>query len=87
MLYATGCRVSEISHLKLEDVHLGERFCRCLGKGNKQRLVHLGSAAIDALRKYLDALRPRLAGSLAGAEDWLFVSRSGKRLRRQFGSW
>ena len=83
MLYATGCRVSEISNLKLGDVHLAERFCRCLGKGNKQRLVHLGNAAIDALREYLDALRPRLAGSQKQAEEWLFVSRSGKRLRRE----
>ncbi len=83
MLYATGCRVSEISNLSLGEVHLAERFCRCRGKGNKQRLVHLGCAAIDALRKYLDGLRPRLAGSPARAEDWLFVSRSGKRLRRE----
>lgn len=82
MLYATGCRVSEISNLKLADVHLNERFCRCLGKGNKQRLVHLGGAAIEAVRNYLDKLRPQLAASKK-EEDWLFVSRSGKRLRRE----
>jgi integrase/recombinase XerD len=83
MLYATGCRVSEISNLKLSDVFLAERFCRCLGKGNKQRLVHLGSAAIAAVGEYLKTLRPRLAGADKRAGEWLFVSRTGKRLRRE----
>lgn len=83
MLYATGCRVSEISNLKLSDVHLTERICRCVGKGNKQRLVHLGSVAIAAVREYLEKLRPRLVNGAGGDGDWLFVSRSGRRLRRE----
>lgn len=97
VLYATGCRVSEISNLKLRDLHLNERFCRCVGKGNKQRLVHLGAAAIRAVREYQDRLRPRLVGGKGKSEDeeegegeregrgaeWLFVSRSGRRLRRE----
>jgi integrase/recombinase XerD len=83
MLYATGCRVSEISNLKLSDVHLNERICRCVGKGNKQRMVHLGNAAIAAVREYLDKLRPRLTDSARRGADCLFVSRSGRRLRRE----
>jgi integrase/recombinase XerD len=83
VLYATGCRVSEISHLRLKDLHLDERFCRCVGKGNKQRLVHLNSSAIGAIREYLEKLRPRLSGAGRGSGDWLFVSRSGRRLRRE----
>jgi len=42
LLYATGCRVTEVSHLTMPDVHLDERYCKCQGKGNKQRLVPLG---------------------------------------------
>jgi integrase/recombinase XerD len=82
-LYATGCRVSEISNLKMKDLHLAEKFCRCVGKGNKQRIVHLGSAAIHALEDYLQRLRPSLVRSRPGDDDWVFVSRSGKRLRRE----
>jgi hypothetical protein len=45
MLYATGCRASEISQLGLLDIYLDDRFCRCLGKGNKERLIPLGKPA------------------------------------------
>jgi integrase/recombinase XerD len=38
LLYATGCRVSELSFMKLADVHLDELFCKCLGKGDKERI-------------------------------------------------
>ncbi len=62
LLYATGCRASEISHLKLRDVHLDELYCKCHGKGDKQRLVPLGQQAVAAIRQYLDRERPRLAG-------------------------
>jgi integrase/recombinase XerD len=83
MLYATGCRVSEISNLRLSDVHLAERYCRCVGKGNKQRIVHLGKAAVAAVGDYLDQLRPQLSAGVGRASEWLFVSRSGRRLRRE----
>ena len=44
LLYATGCRASEVSSLKIEDLHLEEQFCTCRGKGNKERVVPLGKA-------------------------------------------
>ena len=59
-LYATGCRVSEVASLKMEDLYLDSAFCKCFGKGSKQRIVPLGRLAIQALRAYLEALRPRL---------------------------
>src|SRR5216684_2373793 len=59
-LYATGSRASEVVHLKLEDLHLDSGFCKCLGKGNKQRLVPLGRPAIKALREYLTDFRSKL---------------------------
>ncbi len=82
LLYATGCRASELSHLRICDVHLDERFCICRGKGDKERMVPLGESAIAAVRRYLHDLRPQLAGP-ASPKEWLIVSRSGRRLRRE----
>ena len=53
LLYATGCRASEISNLKLHDLHLDEGYCVCRGKGDKQRMVPLGAKAAAAVRAYL----------------------------------
>ena len=80
MLYATGCRVSEISNLKMQDVHLAERFCKCQGKGDKQRMVHLGESAIRAVSRYF-MLREKL--DQGREQPWLFLSRSGRRIRRE----
>jgi len=52
-LYATGCRASEVVGLKLADIYLDSGFCRCFGKGSKQRVVPLGRPAIAAIRTYL----------------------------------
>src|SRR5207249_9923824 len=49
-LYATGSRASEVVGLKLEDLYLDSGFCKCLGKGSKQRVVPLGRPALKALR-------------------------------------
>jgi integrase/recombinase XerD len=81
-LYATGSRASEVVGLKLADLYLESRFCKCLGKGNKQRIVPLGEPAIEALRAYLEGLRPRLVGSSADC-PWVFVSRGGRALTRE----
>jgi integrase/recombinase XerD len=83
MLYATGCRASEISNLQLRDVHLKERFCKCHGKGSKQRMVQLGDAAIEAVTQYLERLRPQLESKRPSEVDWLFLSRGGRRMRRE----
>jgi len=80
-LYATGCRVSEISNLKLQDVRLDEGYCKCHGKGNKQRMVHLGESAIDSIRLYLSAQREQLDNGQD--QPWVYLSRSGRQLRRE----
>ena len=54
LLYATGCRVSELSRLRPRDVHLKDRHCLCHGKGDKQRLVPLGGPAVAAVSNYLE---------------------------------
>jgi integrase/recombinase XerD len=79
-LYATGCRASEAAGIRLSDVHLEEGFCRCLGKGNKERMVSLNPVARAAIEAYLSYERPRLAGRLDS--DRLFVSRRGTPLSR-----
>jgi integrase/recombinase XerD len=81
-LYATGSRASEVVHLTMADLHLDSGFCKCLGKGNKQRVVPLGRPAIEALRKYLADLRPRLVKAAPEATP-VFVSRGGRALTRE----
>jgi len=81
-LYATGSRASEVVHLKLEDLHLDSGFCKCLGKGNKQRLVPLGRPAIKALREYLTDFRSKLTRGVSDC-PWVFVSRGGRALTRE----
>lgn len=83
MMYATGCRASEISGIRIEDVQLNEGYCKCRGKGNKQRLVPLGENAAEAISLYLEKLRPELVKNLRSPESYLFVSRSGRYLRRE----
>jgi integrase/recombinase XerD len=83
LLYATGCRASEVSHLKMIDVHLDEGYARCHGKGNKERLVPLGRRAIEAVRQYLAHERSELVGEASPAPAFLLVSRRGRRLRRE----
>ena len=81
-LYATGSRVSEVVNLQLADVHLDSSFCKCTGKGSKQRIVPLGVPAISALKIYLQDLRPLLTQADKD-NPWLFVSKGGKRLTRE----
>ncbi len=83
LLYATGCRASELSNLRLCDVHLADSYCMCHGKGNKQRLTPLGRVAKEAVQDYLDNERPKLAAAAHGPTEWLLLSRSGRRLRRE----
>lgn len=81
VLYATGLRVSELVNLKVPDVQLEEGFLRCLGKGNKERVVPLGKKALAALETYLRQARPRLAKRRASAH--LFLSQRGQAMTRQ----
>jgi integrase/recombinase XerD len=81
-LYATGSRASEVVNLKSADVYLDSGFCKCFGKGSKQRIVPLGKFATTALRAYLDEQRPKLVRS-APESPYVFVSRGGKPLARE----
>jgi integrase/recombinase XerD len=84
LLYASGLRVSELCAVELSDVELNLGVIRVMGKGNKQRLVPVGAAAIQAIEAYLTSSRAEL---LAGrASRYLFVTARGGRMTRQ-GFW
>ncbi|HEX4590727.1 MAG TPA: site-specific tyrosine recombinase [Gemmataceae bacterium] len=80
-LYATGSRASEVVDLRLDDLHLSGGFCKCVGKGSKQRIVPLNPPAMSALTAYLRDSRPQL--TKATEVPFVFVSRGGKRLTRE----
>jgi integrase/recombinase XerD len=81
-LYATGSRASEVVGLKLADLYLDSAFCKCMGKGSKQRVVPLGKPAITAIQVYLCNLRPQLVAANVDA-PWVFVSRGARALTRE----
>jgi integrase/recombinase XerD len=83
LLYATGCRVSELSSLRTRDVDLRERHCQCHGKGDKQRLVPLGRQAVATVNDYLEHERPLLAARRTPLPEYLLLSTRGQRLRRE----
>lgn len=83
LLYATGCRASEISQLRLNDLRSKERFIRCRGKGDKERLVPIGRRAIEAVEEYLKTERQQIVDRLGTEPPWLLVSARGGRLRRE----
>jgi integrase/recombinase XerD len=80
-LYATGMRVSEAVNLKLDNVNLDIGFLRCIGKGNKERVIPMGAKAIASLNRYLEISRPKLLNKKES--DILFLNRFGKKLSRQ----
>lgn len=82
-LYATGCRVSELSNLRSRDVNLAEKYLICQGKGDKQRMVPLGRRACDAISVYLERERPKLSARRDPPSPYLFLSTRGQRLRRE----
>ncbi|MET3727931.1 integrase/recombinase XerD [Fictibacillus halophilus] len=84
LLYATGIRVSELVQLNIGDVHLEMGFIRCIGKGNKERIIPLGKMAQTAIERYLQNGRSIMLKSKK--TDALFLNHHGNRLSRQ-GFW
>ena len=83
LLYATGLRVGELVSLNMQDVDLSESYIRCMGKGSKERIVHLYPKALEELRRYLKHARVALIGHRR-TEPSLFVNHRGERLTRQW---
>jgi integrase/recombinase XerD len=64
-------------------MHMKEGYCRCHGKGDKQRLVPLGRKASEVVNDYLEHERPGLAEFPSQDPPWLLLSARGRRLRRE----
>ena len=82
LLYATGCRASEVATMRLTDVHFAEKFCTCRGKGNKERVVPLGRRAVGAVAAWFEQVRGRFAARAGGQPLWAVLSARGNRLSR-----
>jgi integrase/recombinase XerD len=80
-MYACGLRASEAIGLELSDLDLEAGILRARGKGSKERLVPIGSKAVQSLRAYLEQARPRLVGQRD--ERHVFVNHRGAGLSRQ----
>jgi integrase/recombinase XerD len=75
VMYSAGLRVSELCGLRLSDIHFDSGYVRCLGKGNKERLVPIGRQALEIVQRYLRDSRPKLARE--DSPELLFLNRHG----------
>jgi integrase/recombinase XerD len=83
VLYATGCRVSEVLGLRTTSIIEEHRLVRAFGKGNKERLVPIADSALAWVERYRTAVRPKLrTRALRDPGDVLFLSRTGRPLDR-----
>lgn len=80
LLYASGIRVSELLGLRLESVNFQQGWLRVYGKGAKERLVPVNSAALGRLKEYLSSRQQKFGGQ--DVADELFVNRGGAKLSR-----
>jgi integrase/recombinase XerD len=80
MLYATGVRVSELVSMRVPDLDLGEGLVAVTGKGEKERIVPVGRAALETVTRYLNHVRPEL--DRGAAEGILFLNQRGGPLSR-----
>ena len=80
-MYSCGLRVSEVVNLRLSQLYFDVGFIRVIGKGNKERLVPIGSSAIKYVNIYRQNIRVHLPVQ-NGEEDILFLNRRGHRLSR-----
>ncbi len=81
VLYGSGLRVSELTDLKISNYFPEVEFMKITGKGNKERLVPLGSAAIKHVGIYLSTIRNHIEVE-KGNEDFIFLNRRGSKLSR-----
>ena len=82
VLYGCGLRVSELINLSISEIYWDEGFIRIIGKGNKQRLVPLGSVATKHLKIYLNSIRNQHKKIESGCEDIVFLNKLGNKISR-----
>jgi integrase/recombinase XerD len=84
LLYATGLRASELIGLRMTNINLEAGYIRTIGKGSKERIIPMGTKAIDSLKQYIAEGRASLLKK--GTSSYLFLNSRGGRLTRQ-GLW
>lgn len=82
IMYACGLRVSELISLKISDLFFNDGFIKVTGKGDKERIVPVGSVTLKMLTVYLQKIRVHLP-IVKGNENYVFLNRRGKKLSRQ----
>jgi integrase/recombinase XerD len=80
LLYATGVRASEMAGLKTGDLNVDIGYLRCIGKGNRERVIPVGKVASAAVVEYIRELRPKLVKP--ESSDFLLLSRTGRPMSR-----
>lgn len=79
LLYSSGLRVSELVTITLNDIHINQKLIRCIGKGNKERIVPMDDIVCLYLKEYVDIYRDEL---LKNQTSLLFISKNGKSISR-----
>ncbi|MDE6475681.1 MAG: tyrosine-type recombinase/integrase [Erysipelotrichaceae bacterium] len=80
VLYGCGLRISELCSLTLHQIHLEQRFIRCIGKGDKERMIPIHKRAVKALEIYLHTLRVKWGQK----SIYVFIDHKGKQVTRQY---
>jgi integrase/recombinase XerD len=80
VMYSTGLRVSELCGLRISDLQMEVGCLRCIGKGNKERLVPVGRKALSTVEEYMKKARRELLGSRIS--PYLFLNSVGKKMDR-----
>lgn len=86
VMYASGLRISELVHLRLDELHLTMGFIQTVGKGNKERIIPIGDEAKNWLNEYLEDCRPVFASKAVEDSPYVFLNTRGRGLTRQ-GVW
>lgn len=81
-MYSCGLRVSELISLKISDLHFNDEFISVIGKGDKQRLIPIGSTALNLIKNYLNNHRVHISVK-KNHVDSLFLSKRGTSITRQ----
>jgi integrase/recombinase XerD len=86
LLYAGGLRVSELANLELKDINLAHGYIRCIGKGDKERLVPIGKHAVRAISVYLNQRKQENMAAnpqrVPARSQPLFPDRNGQKINR-----
>lgn len=80
LIYSCGLRISELVDLKIFNINLSIPYLKCLGKGDKERILPIGKRAKDILEIYLENVRPKLNKN---DSKYVFLNRSGDQITRQ----